>query len=550
MIGRWVCGTAMVVAGVVSASGCGESAWVQTRMQTSSEHTQQIQIVPNTDLDVLFVIDDSADMALAQARLVAARLTQRLDAFGCPLDYRIAFTTTDMGNPWCDPTTAEDGRFVASSCRGRLASDTSTGWAAKVDANAIACTDACRLDPDELDARMRPTTTHIDATARVRPWLENVDGQTNLPEDVSMLDAFACFAPQGVGGCGFESPLAAMEMALERARTPGAPEYGFLRPQAMLLVVMVTTETDCSVRDPAIFSPHGDRALWTDPELEHPTSGVCWKAGVRCSGGPGEYSGCEAVNRDASGAVIDDDDAAVLQPVERYVEVLQAIEDEKKRFNPDIEVVVSIVAGAPDGYSTGMRDIVYADAPDPGFQIEHGIGPGCSDQSDGLVGLPPVRLREFGEHFGDRNIHSVCDEDYTPALGGLLDRVDIALNRPSCFDACAADLDPDTDDLEPACIVAEERPGEAPEPVVACRRQGGAWVQPDGDSDICWAPLTDPTQTGLAVDDMSDECIDRGSNLEFVLLRRVGAPAVGGTTVRATCSVSSTPQLDCPALDW
>ncbi|MEM6992898.1 MAG: hypothetical protein AAF721_20450, partial [Myxococcota bacterium] len=58
-------------------------------------------------LDVLFVVDNSATMGEPQGRLAASMdsFVARLDNEG--LDYRIAVTTTDVGNPWCSGTTPE-----------------------------------------------------------------------------------------------------------------------------------------------------------------------------------------------------------------------------------------------------------------------------------------------------------------------------------------------------------------------------------------------------------------------------------------------------------
>src|SRR5690606_3982152 len=124
--------------------------------------------------------------------------------------YRIGVTTTDNGNPWCNATTPEAGALVMSSCRTRLGDfvfDT-------VDAQDLACNDICSLDEDALE--IIPTATEYDAEPTPRPWLERIEGHKNIPATTSTVEAFQCFGPQGINGCGFESPLESMSLALAR----------------------------------------------------------------------------------------------------------------------------------------------------------------------------------------------------------------------------------------------------------------------------------------------------------------------------------------------
>ena len=70
----------------------------------------------DNDLDVLFVIDNSGSMGPHQRAMVPAvvAMVERLDELG--IDYRVGFTTTDNGNPWCGTTEPEAGALVLSSC--------------------------------------------------------------------------------------------------------------------------------------------------------------------------------------------------------------------------------------------------------------------------------------------------------------------------------------------------------------------------------------------------------------------------------------------------
>src|SRR5690606_25930533 len=152
-----------------------------------------------------------------------------------------------------------------------------------IDVRDVACNDLCPYPPGTLQTT--PTTTAEDPVPTERPWLERIGGQTNLPEDVDPLVAALCMVPQGVNGGGFEQPLESVARALTRATTPNEPEYGFLRADASLLVLIVTDEVDCShaPNHETIFDQAGNKAFWSDPQSAYPTSAVCWNAGVACT---------------------------------------------------------------------------------------------------------------------------------------------------------------------------------------------------------------------------------------------------------------------------
>src|SRR5690606_35255871 len=127
---------------------------------------------------------------------------------------RIGITTTDNGNRWCPDTTPEGGKLVLSSCRSRTQAFVFSG-AMPVDATQEACLDIC---PEEYaNIEIQPTTVDTDEESKARPWIENIEGATNLPEGLSTVQAFQCLGPQGINGCGFEEHLESMYKALKRA---------------------------------------------------------------------------------------------------------------------------------------------------------------------------------------------------------------------------------------------------------------------------------------------------------------------------------------------
>jgi hypothetical protein len=505
-----------------------------------------------TKVDVLLVVDDSPSMAQEQKTLAANfwAFIDILESENVRADYRIAVTTTDVGNPMCDPEAAEEGAFVATSCRQRL-----DGFVAEasieeeaVDAREAGCLAVC--DHDEID--LLPTTTAYDQELRPRPWIQNDQIDTNVPAGLSRQEALACLGPQGVGGCPFESPLEAAYRALRRSYDANDPAYGFLRKDAILFIIIITDEADGSVRAEHgdIFLPEGSRVFWSDPSLDQPTSAVAWNAGVECSGGPGTYDECHACDHGPDGSPCGAEDA-VLHPLSRYIDFVQDIEAAKQVINPYRQVGVSVVTGVPLGYEDG-KDILYADAEAPEEQLAFGIGAGC--ESTAGRGHPPARLREFAKAFevgGDRNLFSICADDYTAALDPIAQTISDVV-RPACFPHCALDTDPATPDLDPECVVEQTLPAkydyeQSVVPACVVDSEAGRWDFPRPSDNVCYRWLTD-NDTPVDLDDISAECFDEGWNLELIIERREGFPVPVGTCVEATCLLSQHPEIDCPLL--
>ena len=376
-------------------------------------------------LDILLVLDNSGSMGEEQALIASALLDPLLiplDESG--IDWRLAVTTTDNGNPWCPvgSTTPEAGQFVFSGCNERINDFLFNNGA--VDMTDVACNSICPYAPGKLHAL--PTTTDEDLDPKPRPWMERIDGVSNLPGDISPAVAARCIVPQGINGCGFESPLESMKLALLRAREPGNPESGFLRLHAGLLVIIVTDEEDCSYNKDhsAIFEQDGNKAFWTDPNASFPTSGVCWNAGTSCSGDPSSFDDCVAANFDENGDPAAPEDA-VLHPISGYVETLLDIEAEKRALDPGADVSVLVIGGLGlDG------QLHYADVggTDPEFQDSFGIGPGCTapppmGQTDPVTAVPPVRMREVGAALSSEPLASICASSYEEPLIGVYQRL-------------------------------------------------------------------------------------------------------------------------------
>lgn len=351
-------------------------------------------------LDLLFIVDNSGSMSEKQARL-AASAQALVDAAG-DRDIRVGITTTDVGNPRCPNATytPEVGVMSTASCRERVAADEFVFNGSDL---SSACLDHCAHET----LTVTPTTTAEDPALKARPWFERTAGIANV--NVPLDEAISCSVLQGVAGCGFESPLAAMELALTRAMTASEAQHGFIRAEADLKIVILTDEMDCSY-EPAAAEIFTTNDIFWNPDDPAPTSAVCFRAGSQCQLTPDAFE-CHAIDRDLTGAITDDPSAAVLRPVSVYVDALNAIKDGK---TGGATVQMIVIAGVPPGFeNTGeLEDIP---PPSPEYELDFGVTPGCVDGT--AYAVPPLRILDVGQGFGAAKFFSICEPDFDAALG-------------------------------------------------------------------------------------------------------------------------------------
>lgn len=408
-------------------------------------------------IDLLFVIDNSGTMGEEQINLarnfplLIQRLENLTDSMGMPVnaDVNIMVTTSDFGNPLCTPFEIDGydparGAPISTACTTRLQDFTDL-----VGTNMVpeACQNTCpvAVQPDGPYINFNSTSDNIPDT--VMP--ADIDGDGML--DSPAAQALACIGPQGINGCGYESQLENMLQALNPAAAWNQGAQPFLREGAVLAIVIVTDEADCSVNDYSIMEDPAFQNVNPDTGMAASSSAICWNAGVECTGpdAAGVFSECHPR------------DVQDLQLTSRYTNYLI----QELRDNQGKEVVMlgvlgvpQVTAHAPDPpflpTAGGMFDLVYRNWEDGQYpagdilpaefaqgvtaadkQFGFGIGPGCtgSDELGNFTGqaIPPVRVAsicqalDLGDGPGDARccIESVCDDDYGPAfncLTGLL----------------------------------------------------------------------------------------------------------------------------------
>ncbi|MBA3503399.1 MAG: hypothetical protein H0T65_23760 [Deltaproteobacteria bacterium] len=156
-------------------------------------------------MDVLFVIDNSGSMGQEQTNLIANFPGFMTVLNNSGLDYRVAVTTT--GRNYTYNMTTPLGSIPQSQNGG--------------DNGAMLKPGACNM---------------------TKRWIDKSDTDPSA--------TFSCVANVGVGGPSDEMPLSAMRDAFEERMADGT-NMGFRRTDALLAVVFLTDEEDCSYEQSA-----------------------------------------------------------------------------------------------------------------------------------------------------------------------------------------------------------------------------------------------------------------------------------------------------------
>jgi hypothetical protein len=213
---------------------------------------------------------------------------------------------------------------------------------------------------------------------------------------------FACIATLGTGGCGFEQQLAAVEKATTVHAAAGAPNQGFLRPDALLAILILTDEEDCSIADPTIFSDDDSLGplnlrCFQNPEMVRPAAEfVDSYLGLK-PGAPGRLVVAAIVGVPPDLVALDDVDLASGDPQSR-ADFDAILADPRMRETVDF---------SPEG--GGSRLVPSCDVP--------GLG----------VAFPPRRIveviRDVHESGAGGVVQSICQADWsgvTRAIGRVI----------------------------------------------------------------------------------------------------------------------------------
>lgn len=310
---------------------------------------------PILDLDILFVIDNSQSMEDKQRELsteLPALLNSLRRGVESPLDLHIGVTSTDVGA----------GDFNITACNNE-----GDNGILQINTNA-----GCSLNSDRYIAQNGMSA--------------NFSGQIE--------DVFSCISNLGVSGCGFEQPLEAMLRALDGTNPSND---GFMRPEAMLAVVLLTDEDDCSTANEEMFD--------TDFALDNPDSILGSLSSFRCF----EFGVvCDPDNPRTTGAKIDcrsREDSEYMHPVGEYEEFLGGLKDSGGK------VVFTAIAG--------VGNVSVGPVPDTmGTRLNSVCGMGAAEGA-----VPAVRIAELSKRMGMPPVSNICN-----AVGNSMNGIGSVVN--------------------------------------------------------------------------------------------------------------------------
>ena len=380
---------------------------------------------PVDDLDLLFVIDNSRSMAEAQARL-REQLPRLLLA--------LASGNKDAGKD--EPEGAEGHSFrpFTSIQLGITSADMGAAGNAilscdkpddgvLLDSTEIASAGFESLDADSSSLSWPPEPTCEGVKLSRYLTFEPPSNPGHLLEAVQdAAHALGCAALLGTGGCGFEQPLEAMLKAVSPSDRedflsyPGFSSYlndeqvvfegterfghggpdgknaGFVRDNALLAVIVLSNEDDCSITPAAneLFATAGMGAFTDEP------------VNLRC--------GLHRL------------DEKLVHPPERYVEGLRSLKPGRREavffaaivgVQPELEQLNidqlrEETTFSFDGYPTDPLTHPNAICKSPG----------------GSEAFPAERLVLVAQGFAPMGlVRSICRDDFGPAIDAIIDNI-------------------------------------------------------------------------------------------------------------------------------
>jgi len=424
---------------------------------TQQTNVRVDQSVKN-QVDMVFMIDDSLSMRPKQEELRARfpELIKVLDDFsqkGSPADYHIGVVTSDLGS---GPTT------VSSNCKPGGKGGRFQAIGAGAAAGCVGPTGKAYIEYNQLtkDTNGNPVS--------------------NLPGDKSVDDlaaTFKCMSSVGDGGCGFEHQLEAVYRAVHDAPSL-AENQGFFRPNALLVIVFVTDEDDCSA------DPNTDLFSAPDSSTQYgnQNSYRCTRFGVMRDD-PAATGGVSLMPfADSGGAVMNPRSATTdvglkLFSTDRYIGYFSkssAVGGAK--LNPQDVIMVGITAPT-DPTSTVLAVKGSTNPLTPCSAVSATCLPtlahSCSSPNNPLFyGDPAVRLNAVINSLPstNRQLTSICDTSYQSALQGLGALI-VSQIGPGCISS------PFDKPSEPDCTVTDITPttgGDVTTAIPACATSGGA----------------------------------------------------------------------------
>lgn len=393
-------------------------------------------------VDLLFMIDNSGSMGEEQKKLasvlpqlVAALATGNADGRPAPAgsqpdsppvtSLHVGVVSSDMGiNGSPAPNSCGDRSFLSTEHDTRM---TTTRINKPVGDDGILQTDVSVA----VDGIWGPGSGTSQVT-NFLPADPSCQGITFPPDrrfvelseggDVAAASlSFSCIAKRGRNGCGLEQQLEAVLKALtppdsnikftaqspnghgdaEKPANPSGFNQNFLREDAILAVVVVTDEEDCSI-------PDNSRGIF-DPNNQKFTGGINVRCGLQ-------------------------QNASYLHPVARYVDGLKAL---KPKAYQD-RIIFTGIVGIPLSQQTGAKAHsgetamnALLNRPDMLFMTRRNQAntddepvPSCVSETGDGSAAPGRRYLEVAKEFGENGlVTSICEDEYASVLQLVREKV-------------------------------------------------------------------------------------------------------------------------------
>jgi hypothetical protein len=380
-----------------------------------------------TNVDILMMIDNSSSMVEMQQKLYAQLplFIQSLQSLPTPPNLHLAVVSSDMGAPGDSATSIG---CTASGDQGEFQSSP-------------------RSNPN-LSPPVTCTNTTITpvlgAADSNHTFITDADMMPNFT-DPSLSDVLQCIALLGDAGCGFEHQLASIDRALGADGLGPVPStnVGFLRPDAYLVIVMLTNEDDCSAAaNTGLYSLNGGMQSIANP-LGPIANYRCNQFGHLCTDPASGAMIAPPLNppADAQGTTtaptldlsncISNDTNGLLTPVAKFVSDIKALKPD-----PDKQIVVGAISAPATPYTVAWAPASGASADTPAGQlwplIEHSCGPvsfydvnpkATQNPTDQSFGDPGVRIAQFVNAFANHVQGSICDASFAVSLGAVASKI-------------------------------------------------------------------------------------------------------------------------------
>jgi hypothetical protein len=506
---------------------------------------QNVPVNPQRALDVLFIIDDSPSMEEEQSKLAeqVPRLVNLLltggeadpDAVGtfpAVESLHVGIITPDLGHSTEPPHSFTAGVEFTPTPACEL--NNGNGKAGLMQVTGL------------IDDDGDPGTDRVTCVAQTPPpgtsYLDR-PADADMSFDAQFVNDVECVTGQ-TDGCGFEQQL---ESILAQGRN-GA-NVGFSRQGALLAVILITDEDDCSTTDdPRIFDtvPNpGDPTTHPGNPFQGPfTTDGYVQFNLRC------WAHSQA-----------------LQAIGRYVTGIGELKDDPS------QVVFAAITGIPedsaldganfltdeDRYQAILDHADMVETPDPDDRVDtfdQRLRPACGAGSADGAAVPGRRIVETAKGLAAANIgtvvESICASDYAPALNAIVDRIaealrDLCLPRPLIRNSQNL-VGCEVREVEPEGVTcADVGLGREPQPVGnedgrdVCRI---TQLPSDGSTvpvGLGWFydDFTPGTLEACSFCDVEDpECLPDQQQVSFT----VGSEPLAGTRIRFECLQTSPPQ--------